>query len=775
MSKILTENNNDLLNYGEIDINKSKVLIENMDEKEKEKYEFLIQMLPQYQDRVKRDKESYKEEFLKILKKFEEQFNIFLFNPSRKIKGFKELLMFFAHLSHLFKEETAFIPKGLCKIISENYLTIPHEVRLTIVDSLSIMCKSGILSLLEVIPLFFNLMRCQDKILRKRLTDYIISSLTKVNEKHKNVNINKNIQNFCEKLLEDSNKKLARKTLNIIVNLYQKKIWNDSRTINMLANIAVSAKDIKISSAACKFFLSEYDTEQGDSSDEEDLEELKNKYKLLGKGYSQKTKKRKAKLKQLMKSIERKEERNKKIKTNTNFLPIDQLNDPYTFAEKLFHLMSSFQSGNFSHKLIILRLLGRILGRHRLIINNFFNSMIPLIKAEQKDLNIILASIIEATHDQIPPIELESLIKKLFDFFISDVLPPQQITLGLHTLYGIMERCPYCINEEYFNICEELRNYKNKSVANAARAVCNLYKEHSDKKGIENGFGFGDAKNNDTIEGIELLKKLEKKPKEYKMEYEEILSDKQLKQLKALKIKYAAELIQHKKIKDEDVIKNLPKNNNKENNDNEENSNDNEEEMEELDDEDLEEIEDEEGEELEDDNSNNLEEKEEENSNNENDNSNNKEEELEGLELEEIEDGGEEESIELDDDELEQEEESEESFNKIQGFVNPEELNEYKRTRRERIDEIRNAQKEKFVLNKKRKRENTSKTNVEKLKNKPLAMVMPKKRLEQKKKQDKIESLNKKIRNLKQQVGRFKRGKMILKKKGGKTTKLKKK
>ena len=769
MSKILTENNNDLLNYGEIDINKSKVLIENMDEKEKEKYEFLIQMLPQYQDRVKRDKESYKEEFLKILKKFEEQFNIFLFNPSRKIKGFKELLMFFAHLSHLFKEETAFIPKGLCKIISENYLTIPHEVRLTIVDSLSIMCKSGILSLLEVIPLFFNLMRCQDKILRKRLTDYIISSLTKVNEKHKNVNINKNIQNFCEKLLEDSNKKLARKTLNIIVNLYQKKIWNDSRTINMLANIAVNAKDIKISSAACKFFLSEYDTEQGDSSDEEDLEELKNKYKLLGKGYSQKTKKRKAKLKQLMKSIERKEERNKKIKTNTNFLPIDQLNDPYTFAEKLFHLMSSFQSGNFSHKLIILRLLGRILGRHRLIINNFFNSMIPLIKAEQKDLNIILASIIEATHDQIPPIELESLIKKLFDFFISDVLPPQQITLGLHTLYGIMERCPYCINEEYFNICEELRNYKNKSVANAARAVCNLYKEHSDKKGIENGFGFGDAKNNDTIEGIELLKKLEKKPKEYKMEYEEILSDKQLKQLKALKIKYAAELIQHKKIKDEDVIKNLPKNKNKENNDNEENCNDNEEEMEELDDEDLEEIEDEEGEELEDDNSNNLEEKEEENSNNENE-----EEELEGLELEEIEDG-EEESIELDDDELEQEEESEESFNKIQGFVNPEELNEYKRTRRERIDEIRNAQKEKFVLNKKRKRENTSKTNAEKLKFKPLAMVMPKKRLEQKKKQDKIESLNKKIRNLKQQVGRFKRGKMILKKKGGKTTKLKRK
>ena len=777
MEKNLLENNNErALNYPEIDLNKSKVLYENMDPKEKEKYDFLIQMLPQYQDRVKRDKESYKEEFLKILKKFEEQFTIFLFDPSKKIKGFKELLLFFAHLSHLFKTETEFIPKGLCKIISENYLTIPHEVRLTIVDSLSIMCKSGILSLLEVIPLFFNLMRCQDKILRKRLTDYIISALTKVNEKHKNININKNIQNFCEKLLEDSNKKLARKTLNIIVNLYQKKIWNDSRTINMLANIAVTAKDIKISSAACQFFLSEYNTEEGDSSDEEELEELKNKYKLLGKGYSQKTKKRKEKLKQLMKSIEKKEERNKKINTTSNFLPIDQLNDPQTFAEKLFHLMNSFQSGNFSHKLIILRLLGRILGRHRLLINNFFNSTIPLIKAEQKDLSVILASIIEATHDQIPPVELEPLIKKLFDFFISDVLPPHQITLGLNTLYGIMERCPYCIDEKYFKVCEELRNYKNKSVANAARAVCNLYKEHSDKNGIENGFGFGDAKFHDTIEGIELLKKLEKKPKEYKMEYEELLSDKQLKQLKALKVKYAAELIQHKKIKDEDVIKNVPKQKKEKedgNEDNEEN-----EEIEEIEDgEELEEIEDdEELEEIEDDeNENNQNEKEENNDDNNNEEEeNNDDDNLEGLELEEIEDDEAEESIELDDEELEQEEESEESFNKIQGFVNPEELKAYKRTRKERIEEIRNAQKEKFVLNKKRKRENTSKTNKEKLTNKPLAMVMPKKRLEQKKKQDKIESLNKKIRSLKQQVGRFKRGKMILKKKGGKTTKLKK-
>ena len=765
MKKNFKEDTNNFLKLGEIDTTKAKSLVENMTQNEKDRYEHTIQMLPVLQDKLNKEKETYKEEFFKVLKIFEEQFNIFLFEPTRKIQGFNELLMFFSHQSLAFKKELEFLPQGLCKILSENYLTIPHEIRLTIVNCLSIMCKNGILSPLEVIPLFFNLMRCQDKILRKRLTDYILSALTKINEKHKNVNINKNIQNFCEKLLTDPNQKLARKTLNIIVQLYQKKVWNDTRTINIMANIAVNTKCIKMSSAACQFFLSEYNTEKADSSDEEDLEELKNKYKLLGKGYAQKTKKRKEKLKQLMKSIEKKEERNKKSKSVSDFLPIDQINDPLSFAVKLFHIFNSFQSGNFQHKLIVLRLLGRVLGRHKLLLNNFYNSMLPLMKNDQKDLPLVLAAIIESVHDQIPPVEIEPIVKKLFDVFICDIFPPPQITLGLNTLYGLVERCPYCISEKDYDVCEELKSFKNKSVSNAARAVCNIYKDYFDKNGIEEGFGFGDAKIDDGIEGIELLKKLENKPKGYKMEYEEILSDKQLKQLKALKVKYAAELIQHKKIKDEDVIKGAkPEKNNEQEN--------NEEELEELNEDDLEELEDEEMEEIEDEEENDDEELNENNEDENNEEENNGNEEIE---LEEIdEDENNEEDIELSDSEMEDFEEESQDYNKVNGFINPDDLKAYRKTRRERIDDEKNKEKEKFVLNRKRKRENASKTNKEKLKFKPLAMVMPKKRLEQKKNSDKVESLNKKIRALKQQVGRLKRGNMVLKKKGGKTRKLSK-
>ena len=212
----------------------SKSLYENMSDEEKDSYERLIKRLPEIQDRINRDSEAYKEEFHKILLLFKEQFEIILKYPNKSIKGFKELLMFFSHVSNKFPEELKFIQKDLPKILSENYLIIPHEMRLAIVDSLSLLRKKELLSPMETLPLFFSLIKCQDKILRKKLTDCIISDLKKIKETKKNLDSVKKIQNFCETILNDPNKKLARKTLNILISLYQKKIWNDDRTVNLI-------------------------------------------------------------------------------------------------------------------------------------------------------------------------------------------------------------------------------------------------------------------------------------------------------------------------------------------------------------------------------------------------------------------------------------------------------------------------------------------------------------------------------------------------------------
>jgi protein SDA1 len=75
-----------------------------------------------------------------------------------------------------------------------------------------------------MIPLFLKLLKCQDKVLRKRLTEIITTDLARMNLKHKNNNVNKKIQNFCQEMMKDPNKKAVRKTVNIMIYLYKKKV-----------------------------------------------------------------------------------------------------------------------------------------------------------------------------------------------------------------------------------------------------------------------------------------------------------------------------------------------------------------------------------------------------------------------------------------------------------------------------------------------------------------------------------------------------------------------
>lgn len=325
-------------------------------------------------------------------------------------------------------------------------------------------------------PLFLRLLRCQDKILRRRLHDIIVSDLTRINSVHKNNILNKKLQNFCiENQLNDPNKKAARKTLNIMIILYKKKIWNDSKTVNAIGQTCKS-HDPKIVLAACKFFLSEYEENAIDSSDEEELDNLKNKYKLLGKANNRKTKTRKHKLKNLMKAIDRREKRKSKVKVNKDFMPIDLINDPTTFAEQLFSKLKSLKE-NFNLKLALMRLIGRVIGRHKLYINNFYSFLLNYLNPSQKELATILASLIESCHDMIPPSELQPVIDKLFDGFVSEAHPASYITIGLNALREICERAPYVIQKENLIMINNLKEYKNKSVTNAARSFVNLYKE----------------------------------------------------------------------------------------------------------------------------------------------------------------------------------------------------------------------------------------------------------------------------------------------------------
>lgn len=594
----------------------------------------------------------------------------------------------------------------------------------------------------------------------------IISDLSAINSHHKNNNVNKNIQNFCvENMLCDPDINAAKQTLVIMITLYKKKVWNDSKTVNALAK-ACELKDLRLVNAACKFFLGNYEEAIEDSDEEEQIAGYQESLKKLMRPNSRKKKQdRKELKKRLMKAIERRQKRRSKVSTNKDFMPIDLINDPTHFSEKLFGKLKTIKS-DIDKKLTLMKLIGRVMGRHKIYINHFFNYLLNYLRPGQKNLEIIFGAVIEACHDLIPPTDLEPIMEKLFDNFISETHPAEYICQGLDTALRIIERCPYVINKEYINVIETLKTYKNKSVRNAARALINCLKEiNSNLLGIydndaDKEIFFGQAKVSDSIDGIELLKKHDNLPKDYRMEYEEILDDKQLKKLKILRMKYNAEKIQNRKInlsKNEiDGMAGVDEEKEKENNENDSED-------------DYEEIESKEGEEMEDlEDLEDLEELE------------NLSEELDGegseIEFEEgkphpkipdlsLNEPGEDDDLsisQISSDELKSnksDEESEENNEFVEG-----DFFTYKKRFNEKKETLKNEEKEKYI---RRKREKMGgKTNKEKLKNKPLMMVMPKKRKTTQ--QNKIESLNKSIKNLKkQQLGRFKRGNMVLKKKNG--------
>lgn len=71
-------------------------------------------------------------------------------------------------------------------------------------------------------------------------------------------------------MVQDPNESASRRSLNIMIELYKRKIWNDEKTCNVIAEACFN-ENPKITVAACKFFLIlDYDYESDDQNSSSD-------------------------------------------------------------------------------------------------------------------------------------------------------------------------------------------------------------------------------------------------------------------------------------------------------------------------------------------------------------------------------------------------------------------------------------------------------------------------------------------------------------------------
>lgn len=75
-------------------------------------------------------------------------------------------------------------------------------------------------------------------------------------------------------MLKDPDEAAAKRSLQVMIELHWKRIWNDENTVNVIAEACLHKKT-KICVAACKFFLfiQTDDDEKSDSDDSSDEDE----------------------------------------------------------------------------------------------------------------------------------------------------------------------------------------------------------------------------------------------------------------------------------------------------------------------------------------------------------------------------------------------------------------------------------------------------------------------------------------------------------------------
>lgn len=79
------------------------------------------------------------------------------------------------------------------------------------------------------------------------------------------------MQNLMYGMLQDSSPVAAKMSLDVLIELYHKNIWNNTKTVQVIATACFS-KTTKIMVAALKFFLGSEKKKDEEGTDEDDSE-----------------------------------------------------------------------------------------------------------------------------------------------------------------------------------------------------------------------------------------------------------------------------------------------------------------------------------------------------------------------------------------------------------------------------------------------------------------------------------------------------------------------
>ncbi|KAF9266886.1 protein required for actin cytoskeleton organization and cell cycle progression [Marasmius fiardii PR-910] len=452
--------------------------------------------LPQLQNLIKRDPAGYREEFLQQWNHYNSIRQIFHLNPDEHATQFRELVAFIAQVATCYPKETSEFPSQISSILMESYGVLFPETRKALIQTLVMLRNKGVTTSIDLLKCLFPLLpRTTSPTLRSLIRKTILTDVRTANMKSKNHKLNRSIQTMMfgmvERGLEDQNfgdKGKAKEpsgggkgtvhgedamwAVILTKELWKKGIWNDAKPVSIVA-LGCLHPVVKVQNASMHFFLGSEETQE-DSDDEDedvDVKALHHRREI--------NKKTRSGDKKLQKKLNvAKKKKHSKDHSQPNFPALQLLNDPQSFAEKLFDILNRYDKRfSLDHKILMMQLVSRVMGAHKLCVLSFYTYILKYLTYHQLRVPAILVSLAQSVHDLTPPDVLTPVIRKLANEFVHPGVASEVIAAGINAIREVCRRQPWAMEEDLLSDLVEYKKSKDKAVTAAARGLLQLYRE----------------------------------------------------------------------------------------------------------------------------------------------------------------------------------------------------------------------------------------------------------------------------------------------------------
>ncbi|PON42318.1 Sda [Parasponia andersonii] len=456
--------------------------------------------LPTLQSKMKCDPEGYEAELVTVYNQFKSFLEMFeqqaalkfssvsgIANDPTVTKDLGDWAMFLAHVTPFYPKHLAPFPYQLADLLSSSARSIPSGLRCHLAQALILLINRKILDIGENLALFMELQTLGDRTLRKLAFSHVVHSIRRMNQTHKNEAKNRTLQNIIFPMLQQGDEAKAKRAFITLCELHRRKVWFDDRTANAICSACFhSSSRIMIASLSVLLDYEKIEDEDNSdaSSDEDDMTpqapqvvlSKQSAYKAHHTGTTSSKKKKQAKLQRAIRSMKKQQRLSSEKNTSNYYSPLNHLKDPQGFAEKLFSRLQTCNE-RFEVKMMMLKVIARTVGLHRLILLSFYPYLQKYVQPHQRDVTNLLAAAVQACHDMVPPDAVEPLFKQVVNQFVHDRSRPEAIAVGLNVIREICLRMPLLMSED---LLQDLALYKKsheKAVSIAARSLIGLFRE----------------------------------------------------------------------------------------------------------------------------------------------------------------------------------------------------------------------------------------------------------------------------------------------------------